>query len=136
MMVRFHLRVQKKNMKYIQSIERPAKLEIGKEVVFKLSNGTTHKGIVCRHSMRNDYYLEFDGGYNDVIFDYLELDKQPFVEGIVGYTSDGAWPETKTLEELDTVLDALLEVNRPVEEPKVEEVKKSTPSNEWDWLLG
>lgn len=123
-------------MKYIQSIERPAKLEIGKKVVFKLSNGTEHKGIVCRHSMRNDYYLEVDDGYNDMIFDYLELDKQPFVESIVGYPSDGAWPETKTLEELDTVLDALLEVNRPVEESKVEEVKKSTPASEWDWLLG
>lgn len=120
-------------MKYIQSIERPAKLEIGKEVVFKLSNGTTHKGIVCRHSIRNDFYLEVDDG-NAIIFDYLELNKQPFVESIVGYPSDGAWPETKTLEELDTVLDALLEVNRPVEESKIEE-EKSTPSSEWDWLL-
>lgn len=115
-------------MKYIQNLERPSKLEKGSKVVFTLSDESVHKGEVCLHSEHKQYYIEFSGR-NATIFHELDLEKDSFVENIVGYKPRGAWPETKTLEELDKVLDALLKVN------KIEEKKEPKAPSEWDWLL-
>lgn len=115
-------------MKYIQSIERPWKLEKGSEVVFTLSDGEVYKGNISFQSTRRGYYITFACS-NEEIFDELDLEKDSFVENIVGYRPRGEWPETKTLEELDKVLDALLKVNT------TEEKKEPKTPSEWDWLL-
>lgn len=121
-------------MKYIQNLERPSKLEKGSKVVFTLSDGSVYKGKVCLDPCYKEYYIEFYEG-NAKVFSELNLEKDSFVENIVGYKPRGTWPETKTLEELDKVLDALFKVNKIEEVSKIEEKKEPKTPSEWDWLL-
>lgn len=123
---------------YIQYINRlPHYLEAGVKITFVLDDGTIYEGKICRHSSRKGYYIDFISSSNTIIFDKLGIDDAThFVNTIVGYKPHGIWPETKTLDDLDKVLNALLEVNNPGElEVKEEEVKEEYPSSEWDWLL-
>lgn len=115
-------------MKYIQYLERPSKLEEESKVIFTLSDGNIYEGKVRHQGDHKGYYIEFSGG-NAKIFYELDIEKDSFVENIVGYRPKGEWPETNTLEELDKVLDALLKVN------KIEEKKEPKTPSEWDWLL-
>lgn len=117
-------------MKYIRNLERPRKLEEGSKVTFTLSDGNVYEGKVCHQGDHKGYYVEFLGGNAEVFYE-LDLEKDSFVKNIVGYQPRGEWPETKTLEELDKVLDALLKVNKEEEE----EEEKQKPPSEWDWLL-
>lgn len=119
-------------MKYIKDLARPSKLKEGDIVLFNLSDGTIYKGKVTKGSgfyVNLHYHKD-----NDSIFKELGLNKGAFMQATVGYTPDGEWPEVRSLEDLEKVLDTLLRVHKPeeVEEP---EEKLKQPS-EWDWLLG
>lgn len=128
-------------MNYIQNLSvNPSTIKVGDSVTFTLSDGSKYFGRITRHSERGGYYVEIRDECNYIIFAKLGISAENFVQDLVGYPPEGSWPETRTLEELGKVLDALLKVNKPgepkVEEPKAEEPKKPTPPSEWDWLLG
>lgn len=117
-------------MKYIQNLERSPKLKEDSDVSFTLSDGTFYKGTVARG---DGFYINLYDKYNDSIFKELSLNKDTFMQSAVGYTPSGSWPEARSLEDLEKVLDALLKVHRPEEVEKTEE--KPKPPSEWDWLF-
>lgn len=121
---------KKKTMKYIQNLERSPKLKEDSDVSFTLSDGTFYKGTVARG---DGFYINLYDKYNDSIFKELSLNKDTFMQSAVGYTPSGSWPEARSLEDLEKVLDALLKVHRPEEVEKTEE--KPKPPSEWDWLF-
>lgn len=124
-------------MNYIQNLNvNPSTIKVEDSVIFTLSNGSTYSGTIKSNSARLGYYVELRERSNSIIFHELGLHAHDFVRSIVGYSTEGGWPETHTLEDLSKVLEALLKVNKP-EEPKIEEPeeKKSTPLSKWDWLL-
>ena len=124
-------------MNYIQNLNvNPSTIKVGDSVTFTLSNGSTYFGRITRSFKRGGYYVNMEGCYNYEVFSELGLSAYNFVRDLVGYSPEGSWPETHTLEELGIVLEALLKVNKPVEEPVTEEPKKSSSHSEWDWLLG
>lgn len=122
-------------MIYIENITRPSNLEAGSSITFKLSDGSIYNGIVVSAGY---YHICLCAVLNSKIFNLLGIsNKHSFVSNIVGYPVSGDWPSVKTLEDLDKVLNALLEVNKPIKYMKDElqiEVEKQ-PSSEWDWLL-
>ena len=122
-------------MNYIQNLNvNPSTIKIGDNVIFTLSNGSTYSGVVSKQSTRGGYYVDMEECCNYEVFSELGLSADNFVRDLVGYSPEGSWPETHTIEELGIVLDALLKVNKP-EEPKIEEPKKPSSPSEWDWLL-
>ena len=118
-------------MIYVENLECPNKLKKGSKLSFRLSDGEVHYGTVVYSDERSSYFVNFEH-LNDIIFTKLGLKKYEFVRNIIGYSREGSWPEVDTLEDLEKVLNALLKVNRPVEE--VKEVK-TNPDTEWSWLL-
>lgn len=116
-------------MIYIESITRPSKLKLDDEVTFILSNGDQYRGKVAKSCSYHISILTWD---NDIIFRKLGINNHKFVQDIVGYGVYGSWPEVKTLKELETVLNALLKVNKPEKEV----VKEEKEPDEWSWLLG
>lgn len=115
-------------MKYIQSLERPYKLREGENVSFTLSDGTVYNGYVAKGS---GFYISLNCGDNEELFRELEIHKDSFMQVTVGYAPRGNWPEARSLEDLEKVLDALLKVHKPEETDE-----KPKPPSEWDWLLG
>lgn len=122
---------------YIQSLNiDPSTVNVGDVIEFTLSNGSVYCGEVTKSQIRQGYYVEMPSCSNTKIFDVLRLNATGFVADIVDYHPAGVWPETNTLEELRTVLCALLKVNKPEEEIIEEIIEELKPSSEWDWLLG
>lgn len=64
---------------------------------------------LCVSGGQNNWYLEYQGGYNDAIFKKLGItDKEAFVKKAVGYSPlGGTFPTVKTLKDLSKVVDAL-----------------------------
>lgn len=130
-------------MAYIKSIVSTIGLPANSQVIFKLSNGTSYTGKVVKSS-KDHYFIALSGLINnDKVFCKLGLNAKDFVKKVVGYSVTGMWPEVHTLEDLQKILDALLEVNKPeeveyeeIESEEIEEIKeKPVSSSEYDWLF-
>lgn len=121
-------------MIYIERLERPDKLEKLSPITFHFSNGKTLYGVVQSSSSRIGWYVNTKDS-NSQVFGMLGLDKYEFVKSTLGYLPKGDWPEAKSVEDLEKVLDALLKVNKPSEKEPVKEVRKANTDGEWGWLL-
>lgn len=68
-------------------------------------------GLTINSSFK--YYISLIDCYNNYIFTKLGItNPNEFVLEIVGYAAEGGWPEVKTKEDLDKVLNALLKYNK------------------------
>lgn len=76
------------------------------EVVFRYKEKTLNYQVICAH---NVCILSIHGPLNNSeIFNLLEIkDKNAFCENIVGYRSEGNFPQMKSLEDLEKVVNAL-----------------------------
>jgi len=55
------------------------------------------------------YFLQSCYDYNGAIFDKLDIDKESFTKTVLGYCLSGSFPECKTLEDLEKLINALKE---------------------------
>ena len=104
-------------MKTIKSLKDITTLEVGDEVVFE---NLVYK--VRQNLATNGYYLYLcdEGIPNDIIFDYLNLNKRTFIESIdIKACVHMDFPETKSLVALTAIVSALfIEHKKQNELPK------------------
>lgn len=92
----------------------PEIFDVDQEVEFKVSvykkkfrifNGVIKTGYKC-------YYINFSEHYNDVIFRYLNIDKELFCCEFLNMENiRGDWPEVSSLAELRHMLETLEHLN-------------------------
>ena len=102
-------------MKTIKSLKDITALEVGDVVMFD-----NLKYVVNKNDYTTQYYLYCPTGYNDIIFEKLNLKKRDFVEKLginASYICD--FPEVCSLEALTAIVSALFkEYKKQKELPK------------------
>lgn len=97
------------------------------KVIFKY-NGITLNYQVRQNTVANSFYLSCDKKPNCQIFDLLEIqDRFLFCEEKIGYTivdKSTSFPEVKTLEDLEQIVDALYQRIIDISTPKFKEGKR------------
>ena len=92
-------------MKTIKSLKDITTLEVGDVVVF---GDLRHVVDTNWHDNSTHYYLYCSTGYNDIIFEKLNLKKRDFVEKLgIDAKCTCDFPETKSLEALTAIVSAL-----------------------------
>lgn len=110
-------------MKTIQSSKDITTLEVGDVVVF---GDLEHTVVLGRYG----YYLASSDFYNERIFETLNINKNKFIKSLgIHINYIGAFPETKSLEELTVIVSALFkEYEKQNDLPKTwEEFCKRNP---------
>lgn len=99
-------------------------MKVNDKIVFKY-NGTTLNYKVVQNIYHNTYYLSGCDVKNDKIFDLLGIsDRFSFCSAMVGYTLTNTcvtFPEVKTLEDLEKIVNALYQRIIDISTPKFEE---------------
>lgn len=97
-------------MSKLLNISHNGNLKDGTIVTFSFNDGTVIRGVVWEGDSKKDVFIHIYGSYlNDIIFKKIGIENvRGFVSYVVGYDCrDGAWPQVKSMDDLEKVLSAL-----------------------------
>ena len=83
-----------------------------KDVFIYLKDGTKLSCFICNSIVRPRIYLNFTGKFNDYLFRLFKIDEDSLTAKLPGIYYEGDWPESKTEEEVFSLLRALIKESK------------------------